>query len=351
MSARQIIHLAPDRSNLVAYASVKADTLIENHIAHSLLLHIVVVAGCEHKALCICLFLLLISRKRESCDEFVENGLEAVLTLVLRLCRLCESVALVIAELLDGSLERLVLNIVRIIPLDVCSELCHKLLLHAAVLLDFLVSELDGIEHSLLAYLVHLTFNHHNILLGSSDHKFEVGILHLGEGRVDYKLSADAANANLTYRTAERQVGSCECAGSSEACKCVRLNILLCRNKCYIYKYFEVEITWPERADRTVNKAADENLVVACLSFPLHKSAREASCGIEFLLIIHCKWHEVSTFLDFLRSANRGEEHSASHLYYCGTVCLLGKFTGFDFNHAAIREFNLLVNYVHYCLS
>ena len=165
-----------------------------------------VVAAGKGNALGISLFLCLIGRLRKSCNELVEDGLEAVLTLMLRLCRLCESVALVIAEILYGSLESLVLDVVRVVPLNLGSELCHEFLLNAAVLLDFLMSELDGIEHGLLADLVHLALNHHDVLLSGCDHKLEVGILHLGEVRVDYEFATDAAYANLTDRAAERQV-------------------------------------------------------------------------------------------------------------------------------------------------
>ena len=116
MGAREVANLAPDRAHLGAHATVEADALVENHVAHCLLLHIVVVAAGKGNALGISLFLCLVGRFRESCDELVKDGLEAVLTLVLRLCRLCKSVALVIAEILYGSLESLVLDVVRIVP-------------------------------------------------------------------------------------------------------------------------------------------------------------------------------------------------------------------------------------------
>ena len=77
------------------------------------------------------------------------------------------------------------------------SELVHKLLLNAAVTLDFLVGKLDGLEHNALAHFLHLALNHHNVLLGSGNHKFKIGFLHLGECRVDDELASDTAYANL----------------------------------------------------------------------------------------------------------------------------------------------------------
>ena len=176
-------------------------------------------------------------------------------------------------------LELLVLHVVRIVALvDIGSELVHKLLLYTTVSLYFLVGELDGLEHIVLAYLIHLSLNHHNVLLGCSDHEFEVGVLHLGEARVDYKLTVYPAHAHLGNRTAEREVGSGEGAGSCESGKCVRLYILLCGYKGNVDEDLEVEIIRPERTDRSVDKSGYEDLIVTGLAFPLHETAREASC-------------------------------------------------------------------------
>ena len=167
----------------------------------------------------------------------------------------------------------------RIVALvDIGAELVHKFLLYTAVSLDLLVGELDGLEHIVLADLIHLTLNHHDVLLGGSDHKFEVGVLHLGEARVDYELTVHPAHAHLGNRAAERKVGGGEGAGSCEAGKGIRLYVLLCGNKGYVDEDLKVEIIRPERTDRSVDKSGYEDLIVAGLAFPLHESAREASC-------------------------------------------------------------------------
>ena len=109
---------------------------------------------------------------------------------------------------MNGLLELLILHIVRIVTLvDVGTEFLHELFLHAAMLLYLLMGKLDGFEHIVLAHLVHLALHHHDVLLSGGHHKFEVGILHLREGRVDHELAVDTADADLRYRTSERKVG------------------------------------------------------------------------------------------------------------------------------------------------
>ena len=132
------------------------------------------------------------------CEELLLDGLEALLALLLGLGGLGEGVALVVAEVVNGLLELLILDVVGIVALvHVGSELVHELLLHAAVPLYLLVGELDGLEHVVLADLLHLALDHHDVLLGGGDHEVEIRIVHLGEVGVDHELTVDAAHADL----------------------------------------------------------------------------------------------------------------------------------------------------------
>ncbi len=110
-----------------------------------------------------------------------------------------------------------------------------------------------------------------------------------------------------------------------------------------------MEIIRPKGTDGPVYKAGHQHLIVGGLAFALEETAGEAACGIILFPVIYGEGHEVGTLFYFFRSAYCGQQHCATHLYDCGTVCLLGKFAGFDFNHAAVRELDLFVDDVHYC--
>ncbi len=130
---------------------------------------------------------------------------------------------------MNGGLEGFVFLVVRIIPLvDVGSKLLHELFLNAAVLLDFFVGELDGLEHVVLGNLVHFTFDHHNVLLGCGNHEVKVCPLVVLEAGVDDEFAVDAGNAHLAHWTAEGEVAGCECCRSCKSCKSIGLDILFC---------------------------------------------------------------------------------------------------------------------------
>ena len=249
VGAGQVVDLAPDRTDFVADAAVETDSLVEDHVAHRLLLLGMVVSLYERGLL---LELLL----GYGGEELLLYGLEAGLPLLLGLRRLGEGIALVVAEVVHGLPELLVLHVVGIVTLvDVGAELVHELLLHAAVPLDLLVGELDCLEHGVLADLVHLALYHHDVLLGGRDHEVEVGVLHLREVRVDHELAVYPAHAYLGDRASERKVGCREGAGGSKACERIGLDVVLGRDEGYVHEHLEVEVIRPEGTDRPVYEA------------------------------------------------------------------------------------------------
>ncbi len=201
MSARQAVNLAPYRTYLGGLAAVNAKTLIEDKVPQSLSLLVAEISVDHH----LLLGLLLFGQPKRFHTLFLD-GLEAVLSLVLRPCGLGQSVALVVGEVVDLLLEFLVLLIVRVVSLDILAELLVELLLDAAVLLDLLVGELDGLKHHILGNLLHLALDHHDVLLCGGDHKLKVGLLHLAEVRVDLELTVNPCDTYLGDRSEERKV-------------------------------------------------------------------------------------------------------------------------------------------------
>ena len=82
-------------------------------------------------------------------------------------------------------------------PLDGLTALLGEFHLHLAVLLDFLVGELYGLKHISLAHFLHLTLNHHDVVIGCRNHKVEVCLIHLTVCRVNLEFAVDADNPHL----------------------------------------------------------------------------------------------------------------------------------------------------------
>ncbi len=225
MSARQNANLAPDRTHLGRVTAIDAQPLIQNKIPQRLSLLVAEIAS-EHEFL---LFFLVI-REAERLDALLFDCLEAVLSLVLWLCGLSKSVALLVCEIVNLLFDFLVFFIVRIIPLHVLAELFVELFQNAAMLLDLFVSSLDGIQHHILGNFFRLAFDHHDIFLGGSDHELDVSLVHLAEARIDLELTINPGYSNLGDRSEEWNVAAGKGSRRRKPCESIRLDVFLCRN-------------------------------------------------------------------------------------------------------------------------
>ena len=239
---------------------------------------------------------------------------------------------------MDSLAEVFVLGVVGVVPLDVLAEFPVQFFLDAAVNLDGLVGDLDGLEHDALGHLVHLTLYHHYVFFCGGDHQVEVGLSHLGEVGVDLELTVDPCYADLGNRAQEGDVAGCECAGCGKTGECIGLDVSLGGEQPYVHKDCEMEIIREKGPECPVDESCNEHLVVGCLAFPFHESSGIAACGVEFFFVVHLKWEEVSSFICFLCTCNSREKHRASHPNDCGTVCLLGNLASLDFNCPTVGQ-------------
>ena len=249
MSARQTVNLAPDRTYLCGLTTVHTKALVEDKIPQSLSLFVTEISVDHHL-----LGILLLFGQTKRLDALLLDGLEAVLPLVLRSCGLGESVALVVGEVVDLLPEILVILVMRVVPLDILAKFLVQFLLDAAVLLDLLVGKLDGLKHDLLGNLLHLSFNHHDVLLGGGYHQLKVSLLSLAESRVDLELAVDPCHAYLGDRTEERKVAGSQGGGSCETSEGVRLDVLLGGDQPDVDEHGEVEILREQWSEGSVHK-------------------------------------------------------------------------------------------------
>ena len=266
------------------------------------------------------------------------QGVEGILALVLHRAAGGDGVGLVVELADDGLAQLLVVDLVAVGALDILAQLLRELNLYGAVLLDFLVRELDGAEHHLLGDLLHLTLDHEDVVNRTADHDVEVGLGHLREGGVDDVLAADAGHAHLRDGAAEGDVRYGEGGRSGQTRQCVGLNILVCRDEVDRHVYLGVEIRGEERAQGAVNQTCNENLAVVGLAFALHEASGVAARGGIFLLVLHLKRHEVGVGFCILGGNDRGQEHRVSLLHHDGAVGLFGQFARFNLNLATVGQ-------------
>ena len=281
MSCGQIVDLAPDGADLVALTAVQTQTLVEDHITHSLLLNVVVEVALDQRQLLLQLLLGVTSCKLSL------DSLECLSALVLSCAAGCNCVCLVVGLGDDLLTQLLVVHLVAVGTLNVLTQLLAQLDLNCAVLFDLLVSELDCVEHNLLRNLLHLTLDHQNIVDRTADHNIQIDILHLREGGVDDELAIDASYANLRNGAAKRNIRNCQCSRCCQTCQRVSLNILIGRDQIDRNIYLSVEIRGEKGAQSAVDQTSNEDLVVAGASLTFEEAAGESSARCVFLFVIY----------------------------------------------------------------
>jgi hypothetical protein len=99
-----------------------------------------------------------------------------------------------------------------------------------------------------------------------------------------------------------------------------------------------MEVAWEERAQGTIYKAANENLVIVWLTLTLGETAGETSgCGI-LLAIFYLQWHKVCARHCVFGGTNGGKKHGVAHTKGTRTIGLLCQLSGLNGDGTSIRK-------------
>ena len=255
---RQIVGLAPDGTNLVELTAVETGALVEHHVAHGLALGVVIVAV-DHELDLVGEGLLGIV----GVDKLLLDGGKAVLTLVLvGDALLAEVVALLVDGVVEALAQLLVVHLVAVFALHGLAGLDGELVDHAALHLDGLVGGLEGVQHHVLADLLHLAFHHHDVVLGGGHDEVEVGALDILHRRVDDVLAVEVAHAHLADGAVEGDVADGEGRSSGQGGQLVGHSVVVTADKGDAHLHLGVEIVGEKRTQSTVDQAGNEDLML-----------------------------------------------------------------------------------------
>ena len=121
-----------------------------------------------------------------------------------------DGVGLVITLVVHILAELFVVDLMAVDTLGLFACLFHQLDLCHTVLLDLGVSHFECLEKFCFRHFVHLTLHHHNIVVCSTDHQFDVSLFDLLEGGVDHPFPSYACHSHLGDRTVEGYVTTCQ---------------------------------------------------------------------------------------------------------------------------------------------
>ena len=277
--------LAPDGTDVRRLATVEADAFVQDAAAHGVLLHIVVVAVYQgvllfqflggHIGVCLGVSSL----------ELLADSLESLGTGVLLKALFGDVVSLLVASLLDGLAQLVVVHLMAVFALHVLAKFLAQLLLEAAHGLDGLMSALQGSQQVGFLYFLHLALHHHDVLLGSTDHEVHVGILELLESGVDDKLAANACHAHFGDGTLEGDITASQSCRSGKASQSIGHVHTIGREEDYIHINFSMVVAGEKGTQRAVHKTTGQYLVVISFTLTLRKTAGKTS-GCKILLSV-----------------------------------------------------------------
>ena len=138
-------------------------------------------------------------------------------------------VSLVVAFRADVGTQLVVVNLVVVFAFGFFAGLFHEFHLGLAVFLDFGMGHLEGFEQVGFGNLVHFAFHHHDVVVGSAHHQFDVGAFHLVERGVDDPLAVHACHAHFGDGSVEGDVAASERCRSGNAGQCVGSVVLVSR--------------------------------------------------------------------------------------------------------------------------
>jgi hypothetical protein len=180
-------------------------------------------------------------------------------------------------------------------------------------------------------------------LVGGGDHQVEFAFLDLLLGRVEDILTALVADARGADRAHERHARDGEGGRRGDHRQHVRLVLAVIAQHVSDDVDLVVKAFGEEGADRTVDKAAGESLLLGGAALALEEAARNASSGGEFFLIVDGQREEILPRLHVLRGGHRAQDDGVAQTGQHGAVGLTRNAPGFEGEGlSAPLDFNFL---------
>ncbi len=195
--------------------------------------------------------------------------------------------------------------------------------------LEMPVPEHHGAEHDVFAQLLGFGLHHQDRVAGAGDDELKLGIDHLVERWIEHILVVHEADARRANRTLEGCAGQRQCRGRSHHRHHVGIVLHVVRKHCDDYLRFVAPAVREQRADRAVDQAGDQCLLLGGPAFALEIAAGNAARGVGLLLIVDGQRQEVDAFAGRFGGDDGGKDHGFAVGRQHGAVGLAGDFSGF----------------------
>src|SRR3984957_14900679 len=207
------------------------------------------------------------------------------------------------------------------------------------------MAEHDGAEHDALAQLLRLRFDHQHAFAGAGNEKVELRVRQLVDLWIEHVLAVDIADARAADRAEEGNAGDRQRRRRADQRDDVGIVLEIMREHGADYLRLVEKARREKRADRPVDEARGQRLLLRGATLALEEAARDLARGEGLLLVVHREREEILPRLGLLHG-DRGAQHGGLAVgREHGAVGLAGDAAGFE-NEAASAPHQLLAEYL-----
>ena len=203
--------------------------------------------------------------------------------------------------------------------------------------------EHDRTEHDLFRQLLGFGFDHHHRVVRARDHQIEIAFGNLVVGRVQNVFATDIADPRCRDRSHERHAAQRQRRRRRDHRQNVGLVLAVIAHDLRDNVDLVIETFGEQRADRTVDQAADQCFLLGRAPLTLEKSAGNAARSGIFFLIVHGEREEILPFLDRTRRGHRAQHDGFAERRDHRAIGLPRHAPGFELQRlSAPRDFDCL---------
>ena len=192
------------------------------------------------------------------------------------------------------------------------------------------MGEHDGAKHHLFRKLLGFGFDHHHRVAGAGDDQVELAFGDFALVRVEMILAVLEADARGADRAHEGHAGEGERGARRDHREDVGLVLAVVGEDLRDAQDLVVEAFGEERADRAVDEAAGQRLLLGRAALALEEAAGDsAGCG-EFFLVVDGEREEILSRLDPLGGGHRAKHHGFAEGREDRAVGLAGNAARFE---------------------
>ena len=202
--------------------------------------------------------------------------------------------------------------------------------------LNLLAAPFERVDDDVFGHKAGFAFHHGEGVGRGGKHDVEIALRLLLKGRVEHKLTVDAANAATGHRAVKGQGRQHDSSRSAREGQHVRVVFLVGRDNAGEHLHVFVQALLGEQgAQRAVDEARNQGFTLGgTANLAAEKAAGNAASGVHFFGIFNGKGKEALVEFEGLR-AHGDEHHSAAALNPHRTVGLVGHAACFKDNFFA----------------